>query len=632
MRLIVSVDTGLPWGLPLSNIMSVKAEERMEIALSDAEELSKLIEKGLDSELSGEELKVFDQYVILIKTIIIRRLGLPNRKGYGPSAIVGEPDFLPFPFLKIGVERGSAVCRIVRTYSKDSAKLFKAKLKEANIDNPHSLASIFSLVGKARKDFVDEHKQGFSSKKTNYLDDFDIDDFVQHLVKLPIATGFLVGKDFVLTNCHTFSHLYESQASHKIRDFEADFLNLNEPFREYSCQFDYEHSIHGGTIEPIVYEFDKIVVFDKTLDYALVKLKSTPTLRVNSQGTLQSQRADLPKLGSAGEHFGIIPFNERSIVSPPLFPKKKHLNDVQSAPPSQEALSKRDKSLKRLLTKILEEIDESLKNNFTASSEVGVEVARVVGSALAASSRVQSDSTPSKVEISGILYELLKDRADVGEPVNVIQHPRGRRKEVVLSSGRVLETFQDFIMYDADSDFCASGSPVFNQRWDLVALNRSTVPKQTPSGERGQVQSDILDNFEIMAQEGILIRSIIVDMKQKYNEWKDTVGQDTFSPILDELLGFLHSSGNYDSPSPILRNLPPLFYIEKGDPINQILLEGKFNLTQKLTAQGFLGLVDQAMLETERYNTQRNSTIQDISILQPTEELLIAPEIYELSE
>ncbi len=85
----------------------------------------------------------------------------------------------------------------------------------------------------------------------------------------------------------------------------------------------------------------------------------------------------------------------------------------------------------------------------------------------------------------------LKDRADkplrawgylklspqavpaVGQPVNIIQHPGGRDKEIALRANEVVKVQSPFIHYRTNTEGGSSGAPVFNQNWEVVALHHS---------------------------------------------------------------------------------------------------------------------------------------------------------------
>jgi endonuclease/exonuclease/phosphatase family metal-dependent hydrolase/S1-C subfamily serine protease len=70
---------------------------------------------------------------------------------------------------------------------------------------------------------------------------------------------------------------------------------------------------------------------------------------------------------------------------------------------------------------------------------------------------------------------LLRDPATVtrGEAVNIIQHPRGRPKEIAIHNNDVLRVLDRVIRYSTDTEPGSSGSPVFNNSWQLVALHHA---------------------------------------------------------------------------------------------------------------------------------------------------------------
>ena len=64
---------------------------------------------------------------------------------------------------------------------------------------------------------------------------------------------------------------------------------------------------------------------------------------------------------------------------------------------------------------------------------------------------------------NGLLAE--SGKALKTELVNIIQHPNGEPKQVVLRQNRVLDVFDRFVHYSADTAPGSSVSPVFNDQW-----------------------------------------------------------------------------------------------------------------------------------------------------------------------
>ncbi|CAN7330134.1 DNA/RNA non-specific endonuclease [Bosea sp. LjRoot90] len=121
----------------------------------------------------------------------------------------------------------------------------------------------------------------------------------------------------------------------------------------------------------------------------------------------------------------------------------------------------------------------------------------------------------------------------IGEPVNIIQHPKGRFKQIAIRNSRLLDLFEGaadtrFFHYDADTEKGSSGCPVFNDQWEVVALHHQAVPKTNTRGElvddKGVVlREDEEDRIVWIGNEGIrtsrLVKTVgelaITDSKQE---------------------------------------------------------------------------------------------------------------------
>ena len=69
-----------------------------------------------------------------------------------------------------------------------------------------------------------------------------------------------------------------------------------------------------------------------------------------------------------------------------------------------------------------------------------------------------------------------------GEFVNIVQHPNGEPKQVALRENQVVDLLDDFLHYKTDTAPGSSGSPVFNDEWEMVALHHSGVPARDSRG------------------------------------------------------------------------------------------------------------------------------------------------------
>lgn len=77
------------------------------------------------------------------------------------------------------------------------------------------------------------------------------------------------------------------------------------------------------------------------------------------------------------------------------------------------------------------------------------------------------------------------DKHAVGEVVNIVQHPAARYKEVVLRENRLVARATDALHYVADTEPGSSGSPVFNNQWQPVALHHWGAPFRNVIDEKG---------------------------------------------------------------------------------------------------------------------------------------------------
>jgi endonuclease G len=67
-------------------------------------------------------------------------------------------------------------------------------------------------------------------------------------------------------------------------------------------------------------------------------------------------------------------------------------------------------------------------------------------------------------------------KAIAGDFVTIVQHPEGQRKQVALRDNRIVDVLDEFLHYETDTEPGSSGSPVFNDQWEVVALHHASVP------------------------------------------------------------------------------------------------------------------------------------------------------------
>jgi len=60
------------------------------------------------------------------------------------------------------------------------------------------------------------------------------------------------------------------------------------------------------------------------------------------------------------------------------------------------------------------------------------------------------------------------------QPVNIIQHPFGLSKKVAIRNNNIFESQFPLIGYFTDTEKGSSGSPVFNDKWQVVGMHRAS--------------------------------------------------------------------------------------------------------------------------------------------------------------
>jgi len=102
-----------------------------------------------------------------------------------------------------------------------------------------------------------------------------------------------------------------------------------------------------------------------------------------------------------------------------------------------------------------------------------------------------------------------------GEYVSIIQHPSGERKQIAIRENRIVDVLESFLHYHTDTAPGSSGSPVFNDQWEIVALHHSGVPKKDAEGriltKDGKVWTKSMGDHVVawIANEGVRISRIL---------------------------------------------------------------------------------------------------------------------------
>lgn len=97
------------------------------------------------------------------------------------------------------------------------------------------------------------------------------------------------------------------------------------------------------------------------------------------------------------------------------------------------------------------------------------------------------------------------DKHALGEIANIVQHPDGRYKEVVLRENRLVSRLDTVLHYVADTEPGSSGSPVFNNEWQAVALHHWGGPWRQRVDDAGRpVSTEVNEGIRASAIVGAL--------------------------------------------------------------------------------------------------------------------------------
>ncbi len=147
----------------------------------------------------------------------------------------------------------------------------------------------------------------------------------------------------------------------------------------------------------------------------------------------------------------------------------------------------------------------------------------------------------------------------LGEPVNIIQHPDGEHKQFAIRENEVIAVQQNFLHYRTDTNPGSSGSPVFNNQWQVVALHHSGVPRRVDGqivDRRGRVWTDDMGDRAIdwIANEGVRIDAILRDLRDRADLAGKTMLGDL---VIFETVTDLHVDASSPARRPMVTGAPP---------------------------------------------------------------------------
>lgn len=118
-------------------------------------------------------------------------------------------------------------------------------------------------------------------------------------------------------------------------------------------------------------------------------------------------------------------------------------------------------------------------------------------------------------------------KALLGEHVSIIQHPDGASKQITIRENEVVDLPESYMHYLTDTKPGSSGSPVYNDQWQVVALHHAGVKKKDNQGRTLSIDGAVWDpntmdedKIAWVANEGVRISSICQDLRSQIDNWK----------------------------------------------------------------------------------------------------------------
>jgi len=254
------------------------------------------------------ELSLFDEEVLTTGAIALLIKSRPPRQRSALTLVYGDSDLLSLQFLSRVLETGKRVCRLTCDYAKDDKAV--ESILGYFLARKYSVEDINTLVGSdATLWNGTTPAEALPSDSSDKAARLVRKKLIQKIKEkpFPMATGFLVGRNYLMTNHHV--------------------IDGSEALSKFYAQFLYDSS----ESQSVNYELAEIVHTNKVLDYTIIKLKALEQVQRQS---INQQRQDLGEgvLNhlEAGDNFNWFSLSvDETLISPGL--RQEQIDEVEDA-------------------------------------------------------------------------------------------------------------------------------------------------------------------------------------------------------------------------------------------------------------------------------------------------------------
>lgn len=108
-----------------------------------------------------------------------------------------------------------------------------------------------------------------------------------------------------------------------------------------------------------------------------------------------------------------------------------------------------------------------------------------------------------------------------GQRVNVVHHPAGNPKQVSLRENFLVLILDDYLHYMTDTMAGSSGSPVFNDEWEVVALHHAgiEIDETEAAGYRQAIGSSLPEGVTasdaVLVNEGARVSRVVAELQER---------------------------------------------------------------------------------------------------------------------